>query len=113
VKTGDDLVSLTPEQKQWPQGRVTGPSNSSPQIVHRKDPSMLRRPGASTAGGKSVGSGTSARRKSFAGFVSSLIETPKGMVYTEMLEAARIWPEYEHGTLNAVFSRRLTQFQIR
>ena len=107
MQTGDDLVSLTPEQKQWPQGRVTGPSKSSPQIVHRKDPSMLRRPGASAAGGKSVGSGTWARRKSFAGFVSS--ETPKGMVSKGMFEGTRIWVEYEHGTLNAVFGRRLTQ----
>ena len=111
MQTRDDLVSLTPEQKQWPQGRVTGPSKSSPQIVHRKDPSMLRRPGASAAGGKSVGSGISARRKSFAGFVSSLAETPKGMVSKGMLEATRIWVEYEHGTLNAVFGRQLTQIR--
>lgn len=87
MQTRDDLVSLTPEQKQWPHGRVTGPSKSSPQIGHRKDPSMLRRPGASAAGGKSVGSGTSARRESIAEFVSSPAENPKGMVCKSMLEA--------------------------
>jgi hypothetical protein len=50
---------LTTEQKQCPHGKVTGAWNSSPQMLHRRDESSARKPGADEAGGKSDGSGIS------------------------------------------------------
>lgn len=57
--------ALTTEQKQWPQGSVTGPSNNSPHIVQRSELSRVRSPGAFELSGKSVGSGTSVKRWAF------------------------------------------------
>lgn len=53
----------TSEQKECPHGRTTGASKLSPQISQRRDASNVRRPGASVAGGKSVGSGTADKFK--------------------------------------------------
>ena len=55
------MKTLTAEQKQCPQGRVTGASKTSPQMEHLNDASSLLKPGAEVE--KSVGSGTSEERK--------------------------------------------------
>lgn len=57
MKHWSKIETLTAEQKQCPQGRVTGASKTSPQMVHLSDASRFLKPGAEV--GKSVGSGTS------------------------------------------------------
>lgn len=59
---------LTSEQKQCPQGSVTGASNHSEQMLHLVEESSFRSPGASLLSGKSVGSEMSDSRRADSAF---------------------------------------------